>query len=238
MPELQLPSHEKSISVEDPKTPGTKRPTLFVKITVVLLGATLAAFALHHVLSTLKTDGATSAAQAQSAPVADVPQPTREADFASAKYMPVPSNGSASFKIEMGDADHNGTGQQGVLLETLDISSIDEDPLNASTTGYHFFLYNHGVHTSKSGETKCDLNQVVNGYSVLMFDVDGEGLVKVDRIAQEGQNAVGYYPGADCHFIITGVHSTGTIPDDVWARSEAMWKQAQAATDAPAPTTN
>lgn len=176
--------------------------------------------------------------------VAQVAQPTKEADFASAKYTPVPSNVSASFRIEMGDANYRGTGQQGVLLETLDISSIDQDPLYASTTGYHFFLYNHSVHTSKSEETTCDLNQVVNGYSVLMMELDGEGSVTGNRIAQEGSNTVGYYPGADCNFIITGVHSDGTIPDDVWDRADALWQQqqpppqAQPAADAPVPTTN
>ena len=163
-------------------------------------------------------------ASATNEAVQPAPQATREADFASAKYTPVPATGSGSFRIETGDANYRGTGAQGVLLETLNISSLDEDPVNASGTGYHFFLYNHSVHPSESGQTKCNLSDLVDGFSVLMFDVNGEGLIKTERIAQEGTSNVGYYPGAGCSFILTGVHSTGTIPDDVWVRAEEMWK--------------
>ncbi|MGD0442890.1 MAG: hypothetical protein ABSA39_03045 [Edaphobacter sp.] len=151
-----------------------------------------------------------------------------EADFSSAPYAPA-EKGSASFLIEQADFSHNGTGQQGLLLETQK-SDLDVDPLNAPVTGYHYFLYNPHVHISANGSTKCDLEEMVRAspsqnFKIIMTNVNGEGFITDEHIGLEGEGMTGYYPVGGCDFLITGVHTSGVIPDDVWSRSNAMWQR-------------
>jgi len=160
--------------------------------------------------------------------VQEAPKAHFEADFASEPYLPV-GNGFASFLVEQYDFNHNGTGAQGVLLEAQKNHMQSDD---GQPSGYHYFLYSSKVHASDDGSMRCDLGKMLtdpgqHAYKAIMMSVTGEGFVSDSEIALENEDYNRSYPGKGCDFLLTGVHSQDTIPDDVWKRADAMWKEAE-----------
>ena len=149
-----------------------------------------------------------------------------EADFYSAKYMPV-GNGWGSFLVEQYDKSHNGSGEQGILLE-MQVNDQNSDA--GQPSGYHFFLYSPRVHPSDDASTQCDLGEMVTDpsggtYRVIMVGVSGEGFLHDSEFYRENESYQGSYPAEGCKFVLTGVHSLGAIPEDVWARADRLWQQ-------------
>lgn len=152
-----------------------------------------------------------------------------EADFASAPYSPV-GEGNASVLVEQYNFNHNNTGRQGVLVQTQ-INHLQAD--DGQLSGHHYFIYSPKIHNSDDESTKCDLREMLTDshgqtFKFLMFGVAGEGFINSSTINRENENVIGLYPGRGCDFVITGVHSLGTIPEDVWDRADALWQQEEA----------
>jgi hypothetical protein len=58
-----------------------------------------------------------------------------------------------------------------------------------------------------------------------MVGVSGEGFLNDNEFYRENEGYQGSYPAKGCGFVLTGVHSFGVIPDDVWARAARLWQQ-------------
>lgn len=153
-------------------------------------------------------------------------RPPIESDFRSAPYMAA-QHGLLSLIVRAYDFNHNDTGRQGILAEAQ-INHLQPD--DGRPSGYYFFIYNPRIHKSDDGSADCDLGKMLtdpaqHAYESLMFMASGEGFITDDDIGRENGDYNGTYPGKGCQFVLTGVHTRGIIPEDVWDRADSMWRQ-------------
>jgi hypothetical protein len=202
----------------------TKKIALSISVGILFMAS-----GCSNTAKQVSADSAPTAGQVapqQSVTLAQVENPKTEADFASAPYSPV-GEGNASVLVEQYDLNHKHTGRQGVLVQTQ-INHLQPD--DGQLSGHHYFIYSPKIHDSDDESLKCDIGKLLvdshgQTFKYLMFGVAGEGFINSNRINRENENTIGLYPGRGCDFIITGVHSFGTIPEDVWDRADALWQR-------------
>lgn len=147
------------------------------------------------------------------------------------KFMPIDSNtfpaDNGWYQVAATDFNHNGTRQQGMLLNLLYNTMERMGPVS----DYYYFLYNE-----KPGEN-CDLEDMYTTYfhsgSVISVKVERDsGLVFGDMSGfrslagvEDGSSVPGTYWVDSCNMRLVAVRSTGDIPESAWQEGLRLAQQ-------------